>query len=467
MKKVNRIRVILFVFVAGMLFGVSSCGIYPRYRSPEPDMEDLYRDYAAVDTTNIADLSWNEFFTDSCLVSLIREGLENNADLQMAVTSIRQAEASLEMARASLFPSFSLSGQVSQVITGNADNPLSEGSGKYSLGITSSWEADLWGKLSRQSKAKYAQYLQSHVYRNLVQSSLIANIATSYYSLQALDERLQITLRTVDLLEENVRTMEALQESAMLNSAAVEQSKVLWLNTRLSVYDLKNSIRQMENSLSLLLGRKPGSIERTPFMRKPMLHSLSAGVPVQLLSRRPDVMRAELDFRSAFELTRAAKASFYPSVTLNSGSMIGFSASGISSLLSLDNLMANVIGGLTQPIFQRKQLIGNLKISEAQQEEAMIAFKNSVLQAGKEVSDILSTYDASLQKDVLRKEQIEATRKSVEYTKELLLANEANYTEVLTAEQNHLSAQLSAVNDRLEQLLCAVDLYRALGGGTE
>lgn len=468
----NKNKNILPVVFAGIVFlflGLSSCQILHRYQTPEIDTSDLYRDSRAVDTTTIADIPWREYFTDRYLTGLIEEGLENNADLQVAVTGIRQAEAVLNMARASYFPSVSLAGQVSNITSSDADRTLGYNSNNVSLGIAASWELDVWGKLNRQSRSKYALFLKSHSYKNLIQSSLIANIATSYYSLLALDAQLRITTETVGLLEKNVETMMALKEAGMQNAneAAVEQSRALMLRTKLSIFDLESAIRQMENAISVMLGREPGAIERSAFEAQTVPASLKTGIPAQLLAKRPDVIQAELDFRSAFELTNAAQASFYPSVTLNAGSMIGFAAAGFSNFFSSENLLANVIGGITQPIFNRGQLKGNLKIAKAQQEAALVTFKNTVLRAGQEVSDILFSYESSVKKNSIRQEQISSTQKAVEYTKDLLIAGEANYTEVLTAEQNYLSAQLSEVSDKLEQLQYSVNLYRALGGGAE
>ncbi|SFS69788.1 efflux transporter, outer membrane factor (OMF) lipoprotein, NodT family [Porphyromonadaceae bacterium NLAE-zl-C104] len=469
MNKNKNILPVIFIGIVFVFLGLSSCQVLNRYQTPEIDTSDLYRDSHAGDTTTIADIPWREFFTDTYLIGLIEEGLEHNADLQVAVTGIRQAEAILNMARASYFPTVSLTGQVSNITTSDANKTLAYSSNNVTLGIAASWELDLWGKLNRQARSKYALFLQSHSYRNLIQSSLIANIATSYYSLLALDEQLQITTETVALLEKNVETMRALKEAGMqnVNEAAVEQSRALMLRTKLSIYDLESAIRQMENAISVMLGRKPGAIERSAFEAQAVPASLETGIPAQLLARRPDVIQAELDLRSAFELTNAAQASFYPSVTLNAGSMIGLAAPGFTNFFSSENLLANVIGGITQPIFNRGQLRGNLKIAKAQQEAALITFKNTVLRAGQEVSDILFSYESSVKKNNIRQEQISSTQKAVEYTKDLLIAGEANYTEVLTAEQNYLSAQLSQVTDKLEQLQYSVNLYRALGGGAE
>ncbi|WP_294079421.1 efflux transporter outer membrane subunit [Proteiniphilum sp. UBA5384] len=476
-KNKNRIPAIfvpaIFTGIVLLFLGLSSCQVMNRYQTPEIDTSNLYRnnhsDSYSGDTTTIADIPWREYFTDTYLVGLIEEALEHNADLQVAVTTIRQAEASLNMARASYFPTVALTGQVTNTTTSNADKTLGYNSQNVSLGIAASWELDIWGKLNRQSRSKYALFLQSHSYRNLIQSSLIANIATSYYSLLALDEQLRITTETVGLLDENVETMMALKEAGMqnVNEAAVEQSRALMLRTKLGIYDLESAIHQLENSISVMLGREPGTIERSAFEAQTVPAKLTTGIPAQLLARRPDVIQAELDFRSAFELTNAAQASFYPSVTLNAGSMIGFASSGFSHFFNSENLLANVIGGITQPIFNRGQLKGNLKIAKAQQEAALITFRNTLLRAGQEVSDILYSYESSVKKNSVRQEQVNSSQNAVEYTKELLIAGEANYTEVLTAEQNFLSAQLGEVTDKLEQLQYSVNLYRALGGGAE
>ena len=469
----NKDKKAIFTGIIVLLLGFSSCQVMNRYQTPEIDTSDLYRDNIgdsfSGDTTTIADIPWREFFNDRYLVGLIEEGLENNADLQVAVTVIRQAEASLNMARSAYFPTVALTGQVTNTTTSDANKTLGYNSQNVSLGIAASWELDVWGKLNRQSRSRYALFLQSHSYRNLIQSSLIANIATSYYSLLALDEQLRITTETVNLLEENVETMMALKESWMqnVNEAAVEQSRALMLKTKLSIYDLESAISQIENSISVMLGREPGAIERSAFDTQTVFTKLETGIPAQLLAKRPDVIQAELDFRSAFELTNAAQASFYPSITLNAGSMIGFASSGFSHFFNSENLLANVIGGITQPIFNRGQLKGNLKIAKAQQEAALITFRNTLLRAGQEVSDILYSYESSVRKNSVRQEQVTSSQNAVEYTKELLIAGEANYIEVLTAEQNYLSAQLGEVTDKLEQLQYSVNLYRALGGGAE
>ncbi len=465
----SSIRSAVAVAALLLLLMFSSCAT-TQYAQPQIDSSELYRTEGVVtDTVGIAAIPWKDYFQDTALQSLIEEGLNNNFDLRIAYTRIQQAEASLGMAKGAYFPNVSLVGQVTdrQISTGaNGTSVLAYGSSQYSLGISANWELDVWGKLRSQSKARYAQFLNSQAYRELIQTSLIANIATSYYSLLALDEQLGITQQTVSLLEESLLTMEALKEAGRQNGAAVEQSKALLFRTQVTIPALESQIRAMENSISLLLGRNPGAIDRTDLTRQSVPATMGTGIPAQMLARRPDVRQAELSFRSAFELANAARANFYPSLTLGTAS-IGYESASLSSFFQPENIVATIIGGLTQPVFARKQLTGNLKIAKAQQEEALLNFERTVLTAGKEVSDILFAYRSSLSKNEIRLKEVESLDTAVYYTQELLVADEANYTEVLSAEQNLLQARLNQVNDKLEQLQSSVELYRALGGGIE
>ncbi len=454
-----------------LVMGFSSCQMVNKYKAPEIEDAYLFRAENPNDTTTIANIPWREYFTDPYLQGLIQEGLEQNFDLKIAVTRIQQAEVALGIARAAYFPTAALAGQVEHtrysVNSEGKKDVLGNGSTNYRLGVAVQWELDLWGKLNRQSRARYAQFMGSHAYRNLIQTSLISNIANTYYSLVALDEQLTVTKEMVELLKESTETMQAMMEAGMLNGAAVEQSKSLLYSTQIGIPGLESQIRQLENSLSVMLGRNPGPVLRRTLEDQAVPREMEHGIPAQMLAKRPDVMQAELAFRSAFEMTNAAQAALYPSITLASGSMIGFGASTLSDFFKPENIFANIIGGLAQPIFAGKQLRGQVKISKAQQEEALLTFRKTVLSAGQEVSDILFTFESSLKKNEYRAQQVEATNTAVYYTQELLKAGEANYTEVLNAQQNLLQAELGQVSDKLEQLQATVNLYRALGGGIE
>lgn len=474
MKK-NNIKVIVLSGLI-VLTGLSSCQVQNRYKSPEIDSANLFRDMNPSDTSSIANIPWRDFFPDHYLQSYIEEALTNNLDMLIVQERIKQAEAALGMARAAYFPDVALSAQVSQTRLSNADpltgtpkkkNNLAYHTENYSLGIVASWELDIWGKLNRQSRAKYADMLNSYAGRNLIQTSLISNIANTYYSLMALDQQLKVTHEMIVLMEENLESMEALKEAGLTNGAAVEQTRAALHGVRVTVPDLESNIRQLENAISLLLGREPGAIARTSLNDQVVPYSLSYGIPVQMLAKRPDVQQAELSFRSAFELTNAARASFYPSINLSSG-MIGYSTTnGLSSFFKPENLFASIAGGLTQPIFARKQLTTQYKVAKYEQQATLLTFEKTVLMAGQEVSDIITVYESSLRKDRDRNIQVESLSNAVHYTRELLRAGEATYLEVLSAQQGLLEAQLNQVSDRLQQLQAASDLYRALGGGID
>lgn len=452
---------------------LTSCRVFNKYHAPEYDTQGLFRDENPTDTTSVADIPWRTYFADNELKTLIDSGLKNNYDLRIAVARIKQTEAYFRSARAAFFPSVTLAGQAAEVRTSTGDNGtkvLGYPTDLFTLSVAASWEIDLWGRYASQKRAQYARLLNSRAYRNLVLTSLIANIADTYYSLLAMDEQLRITEETVTLLQESAATMEALKEAGMLNAAAVEQSKALLYGTQTTVPELKNQIRQLENSLCLMIGSKPTRVARTSFAAQVLPDQLDHGVPARMLARRPDVRQAELNFRAAFELTNAARAAFYPRITLGASTppaMFGYTSAAIADFFKPENIIANIVGGLAQPVFARGQLKSSLKAAKAQQEEALLAFEQTVLTASREVTDILYAYQSSLRKDDTRTKQVQSLKTAVEYTQELLVAGEANYTEVLTAEQNLLQAQLAQVNDRLDQLQATVNLYRALGGGIE
>ena len=454
---------------ATLSIGLTSCQFANKYKSPVVDSSELFRDEVSSDTTTIASLSWKDYFQDPLLQALIHEGLENNFDMRVAAERIKQAEAQLSMAKAAYFPDFALVGNADHSrysMKNDVRDNLGYRTNKYTLGVAASWELDVWGKLNRQHRGKRAQYWSSLEYKNVVQTSMISNISTMYYSLMALDEQLRVTQEMIEILKESTRTMQAMMEAGLLNAAGVEQSKALLYSTQITIPDLEYNIRELENSMCLVLGRKPSHIVRNKLESQSVPVELAFGVPAQMLAKRPDVKVAELGFRSAFEFTNVARASFYPSISLSSG-MIGYGSSTLSQFFKPQNLIANLVGNITQPLFAKGQLVGNLKIAKAEQEIALINFEQAVVNAGIEVSTVLYQYERSLSKNKTRDMQVKSLDTSVDFTQKLLKAGEATYTEVLNAEQSLLQAQLGQVGDKLEQLQCSVNLYRSLGGGVE
>jgi multidrug efflux system outer membrane protein len=344
----------------------------------------------------------------------------------------------------------------STVVTGGAAH-------QYLLGLSSSWEADVWGKLRSTRRAYAASVLQSEAYRRVVLTQLIADIADNYYSLLALDAQLEITRQTVQNRIKDVETMKLLLEGDVVTGAAVVQSEAQRYAAEVTIPDLERNVREAENLLATLLGRVPGPIERGTLASQSPPPELLTGVPGQLLRNRPDVQQAEYAFESNFELTNAARTYFYPSFTITANG--GLTSTTLSNLFSPDALFASIVGGLAQPIFSQGLNRARLRRSEGLQQEYLYTYQQTMFTAGQEVSNALFSYQSAADKKRIRAQQLAALNKSVDYTQELLRAGFANYTEVLTAQQSLLQAQLNGVNDELQQRQAVTDLYHALGGG--
>lgn len=460
--KTNSIKYI--ILIAGLSCLLVSCSTSKHYRRGIVATDNLYGNIETKDTVTIANKPWNSFFSETYLQKLIQEGLDHNPDLQTAVQRVFEAEAYFVQSKAALLPAISANGNGSY--QRNPESVYPNGPKEvnvYQLTAAANWEIDLWGKLNSSKRAAYANLLATDAGRKAVQTRLVSNIALAYYTLTGLDAKLAITRQTVSNYINLVETMKVLQGSGKVTGAAVVQSEAVRYAAEVTIPDLEQNIRETENALCLLLGRVPGKIERGKIEDQNVSSVLETGVPAQLLDNRPDVMQAEFQVMNAFEMTNNAKAYFYPSLTLTAST--GFANADLGNLIDPVSFASNVAGGLVQPLFNKRINTTRLKVAKAQQEEALINFRRTLLNAGQEVHTNLGLYESSVQKIALRKQQLEALIKSVDYTKELLTYGSANYTEVLTAQTSLLSAQLSSVNDHLQQLSAAVSLYRALGGG--
>jgi NodT family efflux transporter outer membrane factor (OMF) lipoprotein len=451
---------LLIIGVSALLFACSSSKHYQRNLN---NTDGLYGNIGS-GGTNLGNESWQNLFNDPILDSLIAEGLENNPDLQAAIQRVIAAEAYFNQSKAALTPS--VSAQAGHTYVRNSESTNPNGAREYSasqIKLQSSWEIDFWGKLNSAKKAAYANYLATDAAYKAVQTRLISNIVLVYYDLLALDSKLQITKKTLQNNIDLVETMKILKDNGNVTGAAVVQSEATRYATEITIPDIEQQIRETENTLCLLLGRTPGTVDRGKLEEQKAHEMLSVGIPSELLDNRPDVMQAEYDVISAFETTNSAKAYFYPSVTLTANA--GFETLDLKDLLDPVSFAASIAGGLVQPILNKRANKTRLEVANAQQEEALLYFRNTLLNAGAEVTDALGQYDASEQKIELRKKQLEALEKSVDYTQELLTYGSATYTEVLIAQQSLLNAQLNNVNDHVQQLNSVVLLYRALGGG--
>jgi len=463
----SSVKYIFIVLVASS--AILSCKVSKTYQQPDLNTNALYRDQTTTDTATIASMPWQSLFTDTALKALIKEGLDDNLDLKVAVQKIVEAQATLGQSKAALLPTLSASGSVtpSKQSAAALDFPpginINTNTTLYQLGLSSSWEADIWGKLSSAKRSAFANLLQTDAAKRAIQTQLIADIANNYYTLLALDKELDITTKTMQNRIKDVETMKSLKDAAVVNGAAVVQSEANRYAAEVAIPDIKRSIRETENALDILLGRAPGQVSRGKLDDQKPITDLQTGVSSQLLKNRPDVQQAEFGFRSAFENTNVAHAYFYPSFTITASG--GFSNLTLKDFF-INSIFYNIAAGLTQPIFNQGINKARLKTAQAQQKEAMYNYQKTVLTAGSEVSNALYAYQSAREKDDARGKQVAALVKAVDYTQQLLRYSSAtNYTDVLTSEQSLLAAQLNGVNDKLQQLQAIVNLYRALGGG--
>lgn len=440
------------ILILAAILSLSSCGIYRKYERPELWFVDsLYRRMeVTADSVSTASISWDRMFTDPILQDWIKSGLEFNHDLNIARLKVQEAEAALLAARWALLP-------------GGQFNMQGGLPGSFTARLDASWEADIFGGLRNTKKKALAALEQSKAYEHAVQTKLVATIANSYFTLLMLDEQLAISKRTLNTWEENIRTLEALKRAGKTNEAAVLQAKANRLNVEASVLTLEKEILSVENSFCSLVSIVPMPIERSSLDLQEFPEELSAGVPVQLLSRRPDVRQAELALEQTFYNTNAARAAFYPDLTLNGA--LGWTTGNGNITLDPGSLISNLIGSLAQPVFGRGSNKARLKSAQVQQEIAAWNFRQSLLDAGVEVNNAITLWQTAQKRVELDKKQILNLQAAVWNTQLLMKHGSSNYLEVLSAQKNLLNAELAEVSDRFDEIQSIVNLYHALGGG--
>lgn len=409
------------------------------------------------DTTTIAATPWREIFTDPHLQTLIATGLERNTDLGIARLQVEEAQAVLMNARLSYLPSVNLTPQA------GISHYNGETKKTYTLGATAAWEVDIFGKVNNSRRGAAAALEQSHAYAQAVQTGLVATIAESYYTLLMLDEQLTISEQALANWDETITTLKALAEAGKANDVAVHQARANRTALNASLLTIRKSIRETENSLCALLKESSHTISRGTLGEQSFSDELSIGIPLQLLANRPDVQQAEFALAEAFYATNAAHTSFYPSLTLSG--TLGWTNNGGGTILNPGKWLSNAIAQLVTPLFNKGTNIANLKIAKARQQEAVLRFEQSLLNAGNEVNDALTewqTADGRIRLDYQQTADLEA---ATEKTRLLMRYTSANYLEVLTAQQSLLNARLTLAQDQASKIQSVIHLYHALGGG--
>ena len=459
-------NLIILAGVAGFFY---SCKVTDTYDDPEIEKnqkDHLFRQKTNNDSTSIANVAWDQIFTDVMLQNIIRKTIENNLDLKVAVAKIQEADAVFKQSQLQNLPS--LDGIASVRDTKNS--AAAQGSNfvmpdlmNYQLGISTGWEVDIWGRIKSLKRAAYAGFMQSDAAKRAVQTQLVAQAATLYYQLISLDKQLEITKQTIVLRQQDIETVQLLMDAAYLTGADLEQSKANLYSAQLSVPDLELQIQQTENALSILMNDNPQAIDRNSIDSQIVYTDLKTGIPVSLMKNRPDVQAAEMTFRQAFENKNVALSRVYP--TFNITATLGLSTRTLENFFT-NSLFYTVGGTLTQNIFQQGNRKAQVRVTEARKQQAYFTFQKTLLTAGSEVSNALLSYQKAKEKESTRQLQIQSLEKALEFNKELLTySSNINYVNVLTAEQALLQAKLSGVNDKLQQLQAVTEFYRALGGG--
>lgn len=458
-------------FVAITAVSLQSCIATKDYQKPNAWKNASFNTNEVVKDSAVQNvLPWQQVFTDATLQQHIQTALDNNLDIRVALENINQAQSYLSQGRMGHLPTFSIGTNYTHSV--NSINTqfgriLGQRQRLDQFDITGSlgWEADIWGKITSKKLAAEATYLQTVAAHQAVKTELIAMVASNYYNLLALDAQKKVALKTIENRGKSLETNKALKDAGRVTEVAVKQTEAQVLSAQALLLDIENNIKIQENSLSILEGMFPKEMERSTFTDLQLNVDTEEGVSIETLNNRPDIQAAELGFRNAFELTNVAKASFYPTLKLTASG--GLQSVDFEKLFDPTSFFASIVAGIAQPVLNGRQIRTQYEISLSNQEKAFLNYKQSVLNASKEISDALYAIDINKKKLVLKQQEAEAYTSAVNYSQELLNNGMANYLEVLTATESELNAQLNIITTQYNLWNANIQLYKAMGGGVE
>lgn len=459
MKKIN-------IFVLGLAtLSLTGCkSLYGTYERPEVKTKGIVRDPINAGTTleganDFGLLPWRDVFTDPNLQAIIEKTLTNNPDLLNAALNIDIADQQINAAKLAFLPSFALAPQGTVSHFGSH----TEATKSYVLPIAASWEIDLFGKLRNEKKAAQMMLIQMQDYKVAVQTRLICNVANLYYTLLMLDKQNQIVTDMASLTKNTWEMMQLQMDYGRARSTSVQSAQSAYYSVQTKATDIKRQIREVENSLSLLMGEPVHGIARGTLDNQSLPTNFSGGIGVEMLSNRADVHANEMALAQCFYNVQEARGRFYPSLTITGTG--GWS--NANGLVNPGKLLLNAVAGLTQPLFMKGKIKAGLRVAQDQYQIAYNKWQNSILTAGSEVSNALVAYNAAEEKNALYAQQIDILKKSVEQSQMLYKQSSSSYLEVITAQQNLLNAEISQVQDQFSKLQAIVNLYYALGGGSK
>ncbi len=446
---------------------VSSCGLYSKYEGTTAVDDNLYgkgikeaTELVGADTANMmGNISWREMFSDVKLQALISQALENNINMRTAILNVENAQTALKTARLAYVPSLAVSG------TGSISGLLDGGGATkaYTIPVTASWEVDIFGKLRNDKERAKMVAEQTEYFEQAIRSQVVSSVANLYYTLSMLDSQIEITNKTVKSWGESVVAARALMESGYMNDAGVAQMEAGLLGVESGLASLLQARNQSENALCSLLAMTPQSIEIEPLTNVTIPECVSLGVPLQLLSARPDVMAAEMALAASFYSENMARSSFYPSINLSAS--LGWTNDLGSVIVNPAEFVYSAVASLVQPIFSRGLNRAQLEIAKRAFEQSKMVFEQTLLDSGIEVNNALANLYYTTSRADLYEQQVKALARAEESTKLLMKHGSTTYLEVLTAQQTYYSAQLQSANNSYDQMSSLIALYTALGGG--
>ena len=458
----------LMIFMSAALL-LSSCGLYNKYERPDVNTKGLVRDtvsltdtLAVADTTSFGNLPWRSVFTDPQLQTLIQQGLENNADLLNAALNVHMVNEALKVAKLAFLPSLALSPQGTlSSFDGAAANKI------YTLPVQASWNIDLFGNLLSAKRSAQMQLIATKDYQTVVKCNVISGIANLYYTLLMLDRQVEIITDMEQLTKETWEKMKFMHENrAGYRSTAVQSAEAAYYNVQAQKSELQRQVREMENSLSLLLGQPGQTIARSTFANQSLPSEFSTGVGIQMLANRADVHANEMALAQCFYDVENARSRFYPNITVTASA--AFTNNSGAGVVNPGKWLLSAVGSLVQPIFQHGQLVAGLKVAKDKYEQAFNTWQNSVYKAGNEVSNALVSYNSYDTQSVLDAKRVAVLKKNVEDTRQLMeSSSNTTYLEVITAQSNLLNAEIDEVSDQFSKMQAVVNLYLALGGGAK
>ena len=446
---------------------MTSCGLYNKYERPEVNTQGLVRDplsltdtLAVTDTTSFGNLPWRSVFTDPQLQTLIQQGLDNNVDLLNAALSVKMIEAQLACAKLAFLPSVAFTPQGTLSSFDGSKTTKS-----YQLPISASWNVDLFGNILSVKRSAQMQLLQAKDYQLAVKTNIITGVANLYYTLLMLDRQLEILTDMEGLTKETWDMMALQMKYGRARSTSVQSAEASYYSVQSQITDMKRQIREVENSLSLLLCQPGQTISRGKLSDQSLPSEFSTGIALHMLNNRPDVHAAEMSLAACYHNVQTARSRFYPSINIT-GSGIFTNSMGTQTF-NPGKWLLSAIGSLTQPIFANGQLVAGLKVAKAQQEQAFNNWQNAIYKAGNEVSNALVSYNSYDERSRLEQKQTELYRQNVEDTRQLYKSSGTSYLEVISAQANLLNAEITKVSDDFYKMQAVVSLYSALGGGRE